>query len=141
MISATPQLLEDHKNVAGVTSELEVCLPCRGHCCCLQRGPCRPHTLLVNKHGPCDAQRGRQDAESAVESVAGLRSACAGALPALEGHVSAAMEALTGLHEAQRSASWSATLLSNLTPQFLQGRGSADTPAITLQRSPSKGVG
>jgi hypothetical protein len=76
-----------------------------------------------------------------VESVAGLRSACAGALPALEGHVSAAMEALTGLQEVQRSASWSASLLSNLTPQFLQGRSAADIPASILQRSPSKGVG
>jgi hypothetical protein len=27
VISATPQLLEDHNNVAGLTSELEVCVP------------------------------------------------------------------------------------------------------------------
>lgn len=133
--------------MARLTTDLEVC-------CHLLRCTCtsvsmdgRPHKHARHnaqrgrQDDAChDAQRGRQDAESAMESVVSLRPACAGALPALEGHLSTAMEVLAGLQEAQRSASWSASLLSNLTPQFLQNRGAADSTS-SQQQTPSKGVG
>ena len=72
-------------------------------------------------HSYC-AQGARQDADCAIESMARLKSVCAGPLLAVEEQVGQVTEAVTGLQEAQASSSWRASFMTTLMPQFSLGK-------------------
>ena len=59
-------------------------------------------------------QRGRADAQSASECMAGLRAACADKLTILEDRVAAAMEATTKLHALEHRHHWASGVANSL---------------------------
>lgn len=62
-------------------------------------------------------QRGSFDAESASESMIGLKVACGETLTSIEEQLTIATQALTSLQENERSLSWSRNILSPWTPR------------------------
>ncbi len=67
-------------------------------------------------------QRGRADAESASECMAGLKTVCADQLGALEDSIAGAMQAVTAIQAAQRKQNWASGVAHTLTPSFLMPR-------------------
>lgn len=67
-------------------------------------------------------QRGRADAESASECMAGLKSACADKLDALEERIAAALEAALTIQAAEHKQGWASGMAQTLTPSFLMPR-------------------
>ena len=64
-------------------------------------------------------QRGRADAESASECMAGLKAACADKLSTLEERIAGAMEATAAIQAAEQKHTWASGVVHTLTPSFL----------------------
>ena len=75
------------------------------------------------------AQGARQDAQYATESMASLKSVCAGPLLAVEEQVNQVAEALASLQEPQASSIWRTPFMATLLPNYSQSRaGASGTP-------------
>ena len=67
-------------------------------------------------------QRGRADAESASECMAGLKAVCTDKLGILEESIGCAMQAVTAVQAAERKHHWASGVVHTLTPSFLVPR-------------------